>query len=163
MGAPSPMAAILPLLMAKMAAARAGGGGPGGPGGGMPTPGGDMGGPGGPGTGPANSPADMMQSAAYGRELSSARQADPAALGKAITDVKQKVLELINQTGMSTPGVARALSKTLQGLDAAVKESIQNAATLAVAQPIQASAAMGAPGAGGPNPAPTGVPGVGQF
>jgi hypothetical protein len=145
---PNPMmSALAPLLMAKLAAQ--GGGG--------------MGGPGGPGTGPASTPSDVAASAGYGRELSSARQADPAALGQKVSTVKQMILELINQTGMSNPGVARALSKTLQGLDAAVKEAAQAAATLQVAAPIQASAAQGAPGAGGPSPAPTGVPGVGQF
>lgn len=149
------MAHLAPLLMARIAAQSQGGGGmPGGPGGGPP---------GGPGTGPAGTPSDIAASAGYGRELSSARQADPAALGQKVTSVKQMILELINQTGMSNPGVARALAKTLQGLDAAVKEAASAAATLQVASPIQASAATGAPGAGGPSPAPTGVPGVGQF
>jgi hypothetical protein len=147
--APNPMmAALAPMIMARLAAAQQGGA---------------SSGPGGPGTGPGASPADATASASYGRELSSARQADPAALGQKVTAVKQAILELINQTGMSNPGVARALSKTLQGLDAAVKEAASAAATLQVAQPINASAASGAPGAGGPSPAPTGVPGVGQF
>ena len=126
-------------------------------------PGGGMGGPGGPGTGPSGSPSDDAASAGYGRELSSARQADPAALGQKVTSVKQMILDLINQTGMSNPGVARALAKTLQGLDAAVKEAASAAATLQVAQPINSSAALGAPGAGGSNPAPVGVPGMGGF
>jgi len=143
------MAALAPMIMQRLAAAQGGGDA--------------SGGPGGPGTGPGASPADAMASASYGRELSSARQADPAALGQKVSSVKQAILELINQTGMSNPGVARALSKTLQGLDAAVKEAAQAAATLQVAQPINSSAATGAPGAGGPNPAPVGVPGGGQF
>ena len=152
---PNPMmSALAPLLMAHLAA-----GGAGGPG----AAGGPMGGPGGPGTGPSGSPADDAASAGFGRELSSARQADPAALGQKIATVKQMILELINQTGMSNAGVARALSKTLQGLDAGIKEAANAAATLQVAQPIQASAATGAPGAGGPNPSPVGVPGMGQF
>lgn len=148
---PNPMqSALMPLLMAKLAGQAGGAGGPGAA-------------PGGPGTGPASSPSDIAASAGYGRELSSARQADPAALGQKVSTLKQMILELINQTGMSNPGVARALAKTLQGLDAAVKEAASAAATLQVASPIQASAASGAPGAGGPSPAPTGVPGVGQF
>jgi hypothetical protein len=149
--APNPMmAALAPMIMQRLAAASGGAGGA-------------SSGPGGPGTGPGASPADATASAAYGRELSSARQADPAALGQKVTAVKQAILELINQTGMSNPGVARALSKTLQGLDAAVKEAASAAATLQVAQPINSSAATGAPGAGGPSPAPVGVPGGGQF
>ena len=153
------MSALAPMIMAKLAAAQVGGGGVGGP---SPM-GGGMGGPGGPGTGPAGTPSDAAASASFGKELSSARQADPAALGQKIGTIKQQVLDIINSTGMSNAGVARAMSKTLQGLDAAIKEAANAAATLQVAQPIQASAAMGAPGAGGPNPAPVGVPGIGSF
>src|SRR5271166_4371544 len=141
----SPLAALAPLIMQRIAASQ--GGGPGGPGGGLPGgPPSGPGGPGGPGTGPGGSPADAAASASYGRELSSARQADPAALVKAITDVKSKVSDLMTQTLMSTPGVGRALSKTIQGLDAAIKEATQAAVTLQTASPIQASAAQGAPG-----------------
>lgn len=143
------MSALAPLLMAKMAAARMSGGG------GMP--------PGGPGTGPSGSPADAMQSASYGRELSSARQADPAALSQKIMQIKSMIGEIITQTLHSSPGVARAMSKTLQGLDAAMKEAAENAATLQLSQPLQASAAQGAPGSGGPSPMPVGTPGGGQF
>lgn len=141
------MAALAPMLMARMAS------GGGAPGGGGP--------PGGPGTGPSGSPADAAASASYGRELSSARQADPAALGQKITQIKSMIGELFTQTLHSSPGVARALAKTLQGLDAAAKEAAENAATLQMAAPIQASAANGAPSSGGP--APVGVPGGGQF
>jgi len=154
-GANPAMSAILPMLMSRIAAMQGGGGSPGG--------GGGMGGPGGPGTGPSGTPTDDASSSAFGSALSSARQADPAALGQSISTVKQQILELINQTGMSNAGVARALSKTLQGLDAAIKEAANAAATLQVAQPIQASAAQGAPGAGGPGPGSVGIPGMGQF
>lgn len=142
------MAALAPLLMAKLAQSQGGGPGAGGP-------------PGGPGTGPANTPADATASASYGRELSSARQADPAALGQKVSTIKQMILELINQTGMSNPGVARSLSKTLQGLDSSIEEAAKALATLQVASPINASAAQGAPGSGGPMP-PAGIPGMGQ-
>jgi hypothetical protein len=104
-----------------------------------------------------------MASANYGRELSSARQADPAALAKKIMDIKTAIGEIISQTLHSSPGVARAMSKTLQGLDAAKEEAVKAATTLQMASPIQSSPAMGAPGIGGSSPAPTGVPGVGQF
>lgn len=144
------MSALAPLLMSKIAG---GGGMPGMSGGGPP---------GGPGTGPSGSPSDDASSASFGRELSSARQADPAALGQKISTVKQMILDLINQTGMSNAGVARALSKTLQGLDAGIKEAANAAATLQVAQPIQASAASGAPGAGA-SPGNIGIPGMGQM
>ncbi len=149
MGSPA-MSALLPMLLSKIAGGGAGG------------PGGAGGGPGGPGTGPSGSPSDDMASGAFGSALSSARQADPAALGQIISSVKQQILELINQTGMSNAGVARALSKTLQGLDAAIKEAANAASVLQVAQPIQASAAQGAPGAGGPSPGSVGIPGMGM-
>lgn len=125
---------------------------------------GPMGGPGGPGTGPSGSPSDDMASASFGRELSSARQGDPGALGQTISSVKQQIMELINQTAMSHPAVARALMKSVQGIDAAVKEAATAAATLQVAQPIQASAAQGAPGASGASgPGAVGIPGMGGF
>src|SRR5438132_2665243 len=114
------MAALAPLLMAKLS----------GGGGGMPGAGDPMAGPGGPGTGPGGSPSDNSASMAYGRELSSARQADPAALAKSIHDIKMQIGELLSSTLSSNPGVARALSKTLQGLDAAIKEATTAAATL---------------------------------
>ena len=149
--APNPMmSALAPLLMAKLSQG----------GGGLP---GASGPPGGPGTGPSGSPADDAASAGFGRELSSARQADPAALAMKIHGIKMQLGEILNATLASNPGVARSLGKCLQGLDAAIKEATQAATTLQVAQPINSSVAQGAPGAGGPNPAPTGVPGMGQF
>lgn len=148
------MSALAPLLMSKLAA---------GGGGGMPGMDGGGGPPGGPGTGPASTPADAMASANFGRELSSARQADPGALAKQIHDLKMQIGEILNSTLASTPGVARHLAKVISSLDGAIEEATKAAATLSIAQPIQASAAMGAPGAGGPNPSPVGVPGIGQF
>lgn len=136
----SPIQALLPMLMARMAG---GGGMPGGGGGGMP--------PGGPGTGPSGSPADDSASASYGRELSSARQADPAALAMKIHAIKMQIGEIFSATLASNPAVARSLGKTLQGLDAAIKEATTAQATLATASPINASAASGAPGMGGPS------------
>jgi hypothetical protein len=160
------MSAIAPMLLQRLAAASGGGGAgpaPGGPPmGGPPMMGGGP--PGGPGTGPASTPSDMMQSAAFGRELSSQRQADPAALARNIHNVKMMVSEIMSATMASNPGVAAHLAKIIGSLNAAIKEASQSASTLQVASPpINSSAAMGAPGAGGPNPAPTGVPGVGQF
>ena len=139
------MAALAPMLMARLGGGA--GGGMGGPGGGGP--------PGGPGTGPSSSPSDAAASANYGRELSSARQADPAALASKIRDIKSAIGEIITQTLHSSPGVARAMSKTLQGLDAAMKEAAENAATLQLASPINASASSGAPASGGPAPVGT--------
>lgn len=144
MGAPNPgLAMLLPLLMQKMAAAN-GGGAPGSPGGGMP--------PGGPGTGPGGSPSDDASSASYGRELSSQRQADPAALAMKIHGLKMQIGELLSATLASNPAVARHLGKTLPALDGAIKEATTAAATLQVASPINSSAAAGAPGMGGAGP-----------
>lgn len=145
----SPIQALLPMLMARMA--QGGGGMPGGMPGGGP--------PGGPGTGPSGSPSDDAASASYGRELSSARQADPAALAMKIHALKMQVGELLSSTLASNPAVARSLSKTLQGLDAAIKEATTAQATLSVASPVNASAATGAPGMGGPS---AGMPGMGM-
>lgn len=126
--------------------------GPSGGGGSMP--------PGGPGTGPSGSPSDDSASAAYGSELSSARQADPAALAMKIHALKMQIGELLSQTLASNPAVARSLGKTLQGLDSAIKEATTAQATLSVASPINSSAASGAPGMGGPNPGASGIPGM---
>lgn len=150
-GAPNPaMAAMLPMIMARIAAARAGGGGPGPgmPGGasGPPMPGGPMG-----------SPADAAQSAGFNRELSSARQADPAALAQRLTAMKQEISSLISQTGTSAPGVARHLGKLLGGFDGAIKEATTAAATVQIATPINASASQGAPSMGAPGGSPGGM------
>src|SRR5207247_9696374 len=97
------MSALLPMLLSKIAGSGGGAGGAGG-------------GPGGPGTGPSGSPSDDMASGAFGSALSSARQADPAALGQTISSVKQQILELINQTWMTNAGVGSDTSKPRRGL-----------------------------------------------
>jgi len=122
-------------------------------GGGAPSPGamalGAGAPPGGPAAaGPAGSPGDAAANAGFGRELSSLRQADPMALAKTIQQIRQQIAQLISQSGMSLPGVGRSLAKTLQGLDAAIKEAQTGAATMTMATPIQASVAQGAPGMG---------------
>lgn len=133
----SPMASLLPMLMQRIAASQQGGsGGPGGP-------------PGGPGTGPSGSPADDSASAAYGQELSSARQADPGALAGKIHDIKMQIGEMLSGTLASNPAVARHLSKTLAALDGAIQEAIKAQTTMQIASPVNASAAAGAPGMGG--------------
>ena len=126
----NPLAA---MLVQKLAAGM-GGGGMGGP---------DMGGPGGPPPdmgggpgGPGGSPLDAQ----YGSEIANLRQTDPAGLVKALTAMKQQVVALVSQTGMSAPAVARALAKMLGDLDGAIKEAGTLAATAAVAgPPIQSS------------------------
>ena len=141
-------AAAAASLMSRLAGA----------GGGAPSPGAlALGGapPGGPAaTGPTGSPADAAANAGFGRELSSLRQADPMALVKTIQGLRQQVTAMISQSGMSVPGVGRALAKMLQPLDAAIKEAQTAAATMQTALPINASAAQGAPGMGGPAPQP---------
>ena len=111
--------------------------------------------PGGPAAaGPSGSPADALAAAGFNRELSSVRQADPMGAAKTIKQIHDQITTMISQTGSSLPGVARALAKTLQGLGAAMKEAQQAASTVAVASPIGASAAQGAPGMGAPGPMP---------
>jgi hypothetical protein len=158
---PSPVQAMMAqALMQRLAAARAGGGG-------SPDPGtlamGAGAPPGGaPAGGPQGSPQDMATAAAFQRELSSLRQADPMAMAKAIQTLRQQVTQMISQAGMSIPGVSRAMAKCLQPLDAAFKEAQTAAATTHLAAsgipgsggPIQASAAQGTPGMGGSAPSP---------
>ena|ERR1700733_4433731 len=138
------------MLMSRLAGAG---------GGGAPTPGALALGSGGPtggpaAAGPSGSPADASANAGFGRELSSLRQADPMAMAKTIQQLRAQVTALISQAGSSIPGVSRAIAKCLQPIDAAIKEAQTAAATMQAAAPIQASAAQGAPGMGGPMPQP---------
>jgi hypothetical protein len=98
---------------------------------------------------PGGSP-EAAANAQLERELASLRQADPAALLKGIIDLKSQLLTYITQTGMSIPGVARALSKALGSFDAAIKEAQTAAATASITQmsPIQHSA-LGVSSTGG--------------
>jgi hypothetical protein len=150
----NPLAALqAAMLMAKLGGGAGAGGGP--PGIGAMA----MGAPpsGGPGAaGPSGSPGDAAANAGFGRELSSLRQADPMALAKQIVQMRSQITSMISQSGTTIPGMSRALAKTLQGLDAAVKEAQTAAATMHTALPIQASAAQGAPGMGSqPTPGPS--------
>lgn len=146
--APNPLqAAASAMLMSRLAGAGSS------PGSLALAGGGPTGGP--AAAGPAGSPADAAANAGFGRELSSLRQADPMAMVKAIQAVKQQIVAVISGSGMSIPGVARSLAKTLQGVDAAIKEAQTAAATMQMAAPIQASAAQGAPGMGA-TPGPSG-------
>lgn len=78
------------------------------------------------------------------RQATMLRQSDPSVLLKRITAVKQEVVAIINETGMSLPGVARSIAKVLNGLDQAAKEAGTAAATASVtdsmAPPINHSA-----------------------
>jgi hypothetical protein len=162
---------VLAMLMQKLGAGGPGGPGgpgPGGPGG--PMPGGMPGGDAGPlaspaAAGPAGAPGaggptmgmpdkDAAGASQLSRELGMLRQVDPAAMLNQFTDMKKQILAFINHTGMSLPGAARSLSKMLPGIDAAIKEAQQAAATQAVSgPPINSSSVpstMGmAPGTGG--------------
>ena len=141
-----PMAA---MLMAKLAGAGgAGGMSPGA----MALGGAPAGGPG--AGGPSGSPADAVANAGFSRDLSSLRQADPMALAKTLSGLRQQIASMISQAGTSIPGVGRALAKMLQPIDAAIKEAQTAAATQSMATPIMASAAQGAPGVGGLQPSP---------
>jgi len=158
MGANPIQSAMAQMLMQKLAGQ--GGGGSPSPGmmamGAGAPPGGAM------AAGPTGSPQDAMAAAAFQRELSSLRQADPMAMAKTVQQLRQQVTQMISQAGMSIPGVSRALAKCLQPLDAAFKEAQTAAATTHLAAsgipgsggPIQASAAQGAPGMGGSAPMP---------
>lgn len=98
----------------------------------------DMGGGGFPGGGPGPGMPpgpDTASQEQFSRELSSLRQADPAAMLQQLVQIKQQVGVIINQTLMSLPGVARASASILKGLDAAIKEAQQAAATASVAAP----------------------------
>ncbi|MGH2621950.1 MAG: hypothetical protein ACRDHG_15470, partial [Anaerolineales bacterium] len=121
MTGPNPLAALIVQKLAQSA------------GGGMPMlPEGGMGpiAPGGMPPGP-----DAATESQLSRELSQLRQADPAAMLRTLTDIKQQLGVVINQTLMSLPGVARSAATALRGLDAAIKEASTAAATASVAAP----------------------------
>lgn len=106
------------------------------------------------GAGPSPSPSpEAGAQAQFAREATMLRQADPAALLKRITTLKQEAVAIINETGMSLPAVARSMAKILSGLDAAAKEAGTAAATASVVEssnPISHSAL----------PPSTGMPGL---
>lgn len=77
------------------------------------------------------SPEDASQQQ-YARESTMLRQADPAAILKRITNLKAEIHDILSQTGMSLPGIARALGKAIPSLDAALKEAGTAAATASV-------------------------------
>lgn len=127
---------MLQQLMQKIGAgAGAGGGAPGGPGpGGVPMAGGDSGAPGGGGGMTVASPADQ-QGDALSKELSIMRATDPMMVSREINAIKQRVLTLINHTGMSLPGVARQMSKMLASIDGALEAANKAATTMNIVSP----------------------------
>lgn len=132
---------MLQQLMSKIAGGAPGPGSPGGP---VPMAGGP-GAPGGADGSTVASPADA-QSDQLSKELSVMRKADPAMMTKELTSVKQHIVTLLNHSAMSLPAVARGLSKTLQGIDAALKAAGEAATTMATV-------------AGGPHSGQTGISG----
>lgn len=135
MASSSPIQAMmLQAMMQKIAGGAAGspgGGGisgPGSPGGPIPLAGGGGGGGGSDGMTVA-SPADA-QSDQLSKELSVMRTADPQMMMQQLTSVKKQIVTLINHSAMSLPAVARGLSKTLQGIDAAMKAAGEAATTM---------------------------------
>lgn len=134
MGSPV-QAMMLQQLMQRIAGGGAGaaggpgGPGPGSPGGPLPLAGGAGGAPGGADGTTVASPADN-QGDALSKELSVMRVADPQMMTKQLTSVKKQIVTLINHSAMSLPAVARGLSKTLQGIDAALKAAGEAAQTM---------------------------------
>jgi hypothetical protein len=143
--ATSPVQAmLLQSIISKIAGGGGGGPTPGSPGG--PTPlAGAAGAPGGADGVTVASPADG-QSDQLSKELSIMRKADPQMMTRELTSVKQHIVTLINHSAMSLPAVARGLSKTLQGIDAALKAAGEAATTMATV-------------AGGPSDSQSGVSG----
>src|ERR1700722_13849814 len=120
-------AMMLQQLMQKIAGG--GAAGPGSPGGPMPMAGGQGGAPGGS-DGMTNASGSDPQSDALSKELSVMRVADPKMMTNQLTSVKKQIVTLINHSAMSLPAVARGLSKTLQGIDAALKAAGEAAQTM---------------------------------
>lgn len=121
-------AMLLSSLMQKIAGG-AGGPGPGSPGGPLPMAGGSGGVPG-AGDGQTVGSDSDSQGDQLSKELSVMRTADPQMVTKQLTSVKKQIVTLINHTAMSLPAVARGLSKTLQGIDAALKGAGEAAQTM---------------------------------
>lgn len=121
---------LLSSLMQKIAGAGgAGGPGPGSPGGPLPLAGGSGGVPGASDGSTVGGNSDD-QGDQLSKELSVMRAADPQMVTKQLTSVKKQIVTLINHTAMSLPAVARGLSKTLQGIDAALKGAGEAAQTM---------------------------------
>lgn len=68
-----------------------------------------------------------QQQAAQARQALTATK--PAEIVAQLRGIKQAALPLISATGMTIPGVARALAAALKGLDAAIKEAESAAQT----------------------------------
>jgi hypothetical protein len=140
---------MLQALMAKIAQGQGGGGGglPGSPGGPVPLAGGAGGGaPGATDGTTVASPADA-QGDQLSKELSVMRTADPQMMTQQLTSVKKQIVTLINHSAMSLPAVARGLSKTLQGIDAALKAAGEAATTMAT---VAGGPSAGQQGVSGP-------------
>jgi hypothetical protein len=122
------MGGINPAMILQMLKSRAGGAG---------AAGGATGAPGGPeeSTGPA---ANQLQGA------------NPDYALKMITDIKKRIADMVPTLAARAPAACRALVSTFKGLDAAIKEMQQAAATLnAVGGPIQMSGIPAAQPPGG--------------
>ena len=81
------------------------------------------------------------QDSEVGNASAQLQSADPAYALKEINQIKQTVSNYVASMSMRVPGVSRALSSTLKGFDAAIKE-LQNAAATAQATggPVNLSA-----------------------
>jgi hypothetical protein len=137
-------------LISKIAGgggAPGGGGPPAGPGGPMPPPPGMTGqaGPGAggpPGGGPPSTPAGLQLS----QQLAELQNADPDAMIKSLTSMKQMGVSLYTRAAFTLPGVTRNLAQVIKYLDNSIQEAEKAAATTAAAGPVANNAAI-------PNPA----------
>ena len=107
------------------------------------------------------SPDDQQQSQ-LSKELSVMRVANPQMMMEKIKSIKQGIVTLINHSAMSIPGIARSLSKTFVGLDGALKEAQDAAATQQVVQPPGIQTSILPPGMPGGASSPAMGPGAGS-
>lgn len=105
--------------------------------------------------GPSNAAPEMAQQALASR-LNELQGADPTAILRKLTQMKQDVVQLIPQVAFTLPNVSKHLSKLWTALDGAIKEAEQAVSTqqsassvpigMSAAQPPQATEGGGPTG-----------------
>jgi hypothetical protein len=86
----------------------------------------------------------MAQNALSGR-LNELQGADPGAILRKFTEMKQEVVQLIPQVAFTLPGVSKHMSNLWKALDGAIKEAEQAVTTQQAAQSTPGAQGGGQP------------------
>lgn len=108
--------------------------------------------------------APEMAQQALASRMNELQGADPGAILRKFTEMKQEVVQLIPQVAFTIPGVSKHMTNLWKALDGAIKEAEQALSTqqsvqsaplgMTAAQPPQAEQRGGMPGGGGNQPGP---------